>query len=229
MALSSNRDNVNGNWLKALWALELTKQGLRSYVTNTFEYLHKRIYSSIERAHRLSADVTCGDFRTENVVPCPTQDLCKREKCENHNTPDKSPRPCPAQLCDAVKDEIVRYHRHQKPKWRNTRSELWGSNPGPGPWELAKCFMPNGYTDSPSFEATDFHGVIWIFINCVEFQKRLSFEVGSTPNILSEVGFKMQITSVILHSCLVVNITIPNICTGCVRNFGQYANIRPPM
>ena len=107
MALSSNRDNVNGNWLKALWALELTKQGLRSYVTNTFEYLHKRIYSSIERAHRLSADVTCGDFRTENVVPCPTQDLCKREKCENHNTPDKSPRPCPAQLCDAVKDEIA--------------------------------------------------------------------------------------------------------------------------
>jgi len=186
MDIISNRDT--GNWVKACLALEITKRGLRNYVFTIFNNLHQRIYSSIVLAHRLPADVTCGDCQTENVVPCPTQGLCKRRQCEYHSTPDKSPRPCPAQLCDAVQDELVRYHRYQKPNWRNTKAELWGSNPGPGPWEIAKCFMPKGYQDKPTFEATDFHGVIWTLINCVDCQKGLSFQVGSTSNILSEVG-----------------------------------------
>jgi len=184
MDIISNRDT--GNWVKAHLALEVTKRGLRNYVFTIFNKLHQRIYSSIVLAHRLPADVTCGDCRTENVVPCPTQGLCQRPQCKYHSIPDKSPRPCPAQLCDAVQDELVRYHRHQKPNWRNTKAELWGSNHGP--WEMAKSFMPNGYTDKPTFEATDFHGVIWTLINCVDFQKEFSFRVGSKSNILSEVG-----------------------------------------
>jgi len=183
----ANRENKN--WVKASLALKITKEGLCDYVTSTFSNLHQKIYTSITHAHRLPAGASCHACQTENLVLCPSRGLCslKSGQCSYHDAPNKSPRPCPANICGTVRDEIVRYHRNNAPTMRNTRAHLWSSNPGPGPWEIAKCYMPYGYTDISSFEETDLHGVIRSLINCEDCQKGLSFQVGTTPNLLSEV------------------------------------------
>ncbi|XP_052768224.1 uncharacterized protein LOC128208716 [Mya arenaria] len=183
------------NWLKGSFALRITKEGLRDLVDGDSMSIQQNIYFSVLQARNLSPGTTCCHCLTETLFPCFTKGLCSHPRnCKIHGTPVKSHRPCPLLICDDVRDKIYRLHRFKGPSWKNSHADQWCVNH----WEIAKCFMPpDGYKNVCSFAETDYNGVISILINCTAFQQKLSFKVGTEPNILTQAR---NIGQIIRHS-----------------------------
>ncbi|XP_052791038.1 uncharacterized protein LOC128225064 [Mya arenaria] len=182
----------NQNWLKSSLALRITKSGLRGLAEDGSSRTQQNIHSSIQQANKLSPGTKCSQCLTENLFLCPTRGLCSNPRnCKFHNTPNKMQRPCPSQICGDFRNEIVSVHRFGNPSWKNTRSELWCTNH----WEVAKCFMGEGYQDVNYFDDTDFNGVISLMLNCKEYEVNFFAYVANVPNLLTEardVGRKVR-------------------------------------
>ncbi|XP_052819869.1 uncharacterized protein LOC128245683 [Mya arenaria] len=173
------------NWVKAALALNLTKEGLKGLVDDVLTCVHRDIYSTVRTSKGLPSGAECAHCFTENVLKCSTPKICTRtENCKFHNGPSKQYVPCPVGICEGVRDEIVRHHRFSGPSWKNTNADKWRTEP----WEIGKCFLPpDGYKTVSSIKDSDFNGVISVMINCEDFQNKLSFNVATQPNLLTEV------------------------------------------
>ncbi|KAH3826250.1 hypothetical protein DPMN_128146 [Dreissena polymorpha] len=167
MAADTNifTDKQTNNWFKACIALNLTKDGLTDFVVT--ELLN--VQTIVGRS--------CGHCFIQNLIPCPTQDVCKKRKqnkCSFHNS--QQPKSC--HTCDKVKQNITLLHRFKGPSWANTKAELWAMDP----WEIGKCYLPrDGYSSVSSVQESDFNGVVSIVLNCTHFQTCLSAACLSPP------------------------------------------------
>ncbi|KAH3779941.1 hypothetical protein DPMN_157750 [Dreissena polymorpha] len=90
MAANTNifTDKQSNNWFKACIALNVTKEGLAHFVDTEIKTVH------------IAVGRSCGNCCTENVVGCPTKEICKNTKNCNYYTQTKRPRQCPMKLCD---------------------------------------------------------------------------------------------------------------------------------
>ncbi|KAH3716694.1 hypothetical protein DPMN_059420 [Dreissena polymorpha] len=167
MAANTNifTEKQTNNWFKAYIALNWTKEGLTDFVVTELLNVQKTVGSS------------CGQCFIQNLIPCPTQDVCKKGKrtnCSFHNSLQY--KSC--QTCDKVKQNIKSLHRFNGPSWANTKAERWAIDP----WEIGKCYLPrDGYISVSSVQASDFNGVISIMLNCTHFQTCVSTACLSPP------------------------------------------------
>ncbi|XP_052237781.1 uncharacterized protein LOC127849098 [Dreissena polymorpha] len=167
MAADTNifTDKQTNNWFKACIALNLTKDGLTDLVVTELLNVQTKVGRS------------CGQCFIQNLIPCPTQDVCKKRKrnnCSFHNS--QQPKSC--QTCDKVKQNITLLHRFKGPSWANTKAELWATDP----WEIGKCYLPrDGYSSVSSVQESDVNGVVSIVLNCTHFQTCLSAACLSPP------------------------------------------------
>ncbi|XP_052810402.1 uncharacterized protein LOC128238479 [Mya arenaria] len=173
------------NWVKAAIALNITKQGLQDLVGDVLTCVHQDIYNTVRTSNGLPAGAICAQCFTENVLQCPTRGICTSlRNCRLHNSPTNKHVSCPNGICGNVHDEIIHHHRFNGPSWKNTNADKWCTSP----WEIGKCFLPpDGYKTVSSVNDSDFNGVISVMMNCNDFQNRLSFNVGTQTNLLSEV------------------------------------------
>ncbi|XP_052819698.1 uncharacterized protein LOC128245540 [Mya arenaria] len=173
------------NWVKAALALNITKDGLQDFLEDVLTCVHQDIYSTVRTSKGLPGGAACALCFTENVLKCPTRRICtSHENCRFHNGPSKQYVPCPNGICEGVRDEIIQHHRSSGPSWKNTNAGKWSTIP----WEIGKCFLPpDGYKTVSSIKDSDFNGVISVMMNCKDFQNKLSFNVATQPNLLTEV------------------------------------------
>ncbi|KAH3791065.1 uncharacterized protein LOC127841973 isoform X1 [Dreissena polymorpha] len=163
------------NWLKALLAINIAKSGLEQFAENEAKTLHGNIYNAI----LTSGAVACTGCQTANLLKCPSLGICKKRGAQGlctsvHDTASKQPRPCPANVCNKVLNEIAKQHKYHNPSWKNTVAIHWASNP----WEIAKAyFPPEGYAEKASAQDTDFNGIISFFMNCKHFDNKFSFPI----------------------------------------------------
>ncbi|XP_052820901.1 uncharacterized protein LOC128246639 [Mya arenaria] len=171
------------NWVKAAFALNITKDGLQDFLEDVLTCVHQDIYSTARTSKGPRSGATCAHCFTENVLKCPTRGICTSTRnCRFH--PQKLYAPCPYEICEGVRDEIVKHHRFSGPSWKNTNADKWSTIP----WEIGKCFLPpDGYKTVSSIKDTDFNGVISVMINCEDFKTKLSFNVATQQNLLTEV------------------------------------------
>ncbi|KAH3824906.1 hypothetical protein DPMN_126765 [Dreissena polymorpha] len=118
MAASTNifAEKETNNWFKACLALICTKEGLTNFIGTELQRVHAAVGGN------------CGNCSIENLMSCPTPDLCnnrKRNNCMFHQT--KVFQQC--QICDQVKQKIISFHRFYNPSWRNTNAERWATEP----------------------------------------------------------------------------------------------------
>ncbi|XP_052229126.1 uncharacterized protein LOC127843272 isoform X2 [Dreissena polymorpha] len=175
------------NWLKAWLALNITKDGLHEFVDREVKQFKTGIYQNITSTLGLSANTTCTSCLTANILPCPTQGVCKKSGRKSyicmHDTPSKRYRPCPLSICEKVRDDIKNDHRFNGPSWKNTCAEQWACNH----WQIGKCFMPpDGYIGVTSIRDTDFNGVISVMLNCKHFDNLMSFSIA--PMSARDIG-----------------------------------------
>lgn len=106
------------------------------FVEREIKLVHQQIIN------KLPAGAICNSCTTQNVVLCPTKDVCTIErsgKCRFHSV---LPTSCPNKICDTIAKEIKSIHNYNTPSWRNTDASRWCTSA----WELAKCFLPSdGY------------------------------------------------------------------------------------
>ncbi|XP_052771660.1 uncharacterized protein LOC128211200 [Mya arenaria] len=173
------------NWIKAALALKITKDGLQDFLEDVLTCVHQDIYSTVRTSKGLPSRAACAHCFTENVLKCPTRGICTSTRnCRFHNCPQKLYAPCPNGICEGVRDEIVKHHRFSGPSWKNTNADKWSTIP----WEIGKCFLPpDGYKTVSSIKDSDFNGVISVMMNCEDFQNKLSFNVATQQNLLTEV------------------------------------------
>ncbi|XP_052760642.1 uncharacterized protein LOC128203316 [Mya arenaria] len=173
------------NWVKAALALNITKDGLQDFLEDVLTCVHQDIYSTVRTSKGLPPGAACAHCFTENVLKCPTRGICTSTRnCRFHNYPQKLYAPCPNGICEGVRDEIVKHHRFSGPSWKNTNADKWSTIP----WEIGKCFLPpDGYKTVSSIKDSDFNGVISVMINCEDFKTKLSFNVATQQNLLTEV------------------------------------------
>ncbi|XP_052760975.1 uncharacterized protein LOC128203555 [Mya arenaria] len=173
------------NWVKAAFALNITKDGLHDFLEDVLTCVHQDIYSAVRTSKGLPSGAACAHCFTENVLMCPTRGICTSTRnCRFHNCPQKLYAPCPNGICEGVRDEIIKHHRFSGPSWKNTNADKWSTIP----WEIGKCFLPpDGYKTVSSIKDSDFNGMISVMINCEDFKTKLSFNVATQQNLLTEV------------------------------------------
>ncbi|XP_052759623.1 uncharacterized protein LOC128202647 [Mya arenaria] len=173
------------NWVKAALALNITKDGLQDFLEDVLTCVHQDIYSAVRTSKALPSGAACAHCFTENLLMCPTRGICTSTRnCRFHNCPQKLYAPCPNGICEGVRDEIIKHHRFSGPSWKNTNADKWSTIP----WEIGKCFLPpDGYKTVSSIKDSDFNGVISVMINCEDFKTKLSFNVATQQNLLTEV------------------------------------------
>ncbi|XP_052811493.1 uncharacterized protein CXorf38 homolog [Mya arenaria] len=182
------REKQAKNWIKAALALNITKEGLHEFVEDVLTCVHHDIYNTIRTSKSLQSGAICLHCFTENVLQCPTRGICTSPKnCRFHKAANQMYVPCPNGICGGVRNEIIQHHRFTGPSWMNTNADKWCTSP----WEIGKCFLPpDGYKTVSSVKDSDFNSVISVMMNCKDFEKKLSFNIGAKTNLLSEVrGF----------------------------------------
>jgi hypothetical protein len=152
-------------WLKANLAINITKSGIEECVDKEISNYHAAILDSVRTPEQILQGELCHDCTTENVLCCPTRQICKRNRagtCSFHNTPTALNRPCPKNICDKLREKIRRSHEFNSPSWKNTRAERWCTYH----WEIAKCYMPpDGYFAVDSLTDTDLNGILSVIMN----------------------------------------------------------------
>ncbi|XP_052233042.1 uncharacterized protein LOC127845905 [Dreissena polymorpha] len=204
------------NWLKAWMAVDIAKSGLEQFVDNEAKTLHTNIYNTIWSSSQGAA--ACIGCHTANLLKCPTQGVCKKKgahgNCTSmHDNAAKQPRPCPANVCTKVHDEIVKQHAFSNPSWKNTSASQWAKHP----WEIAKAyFPPDGYVGKTSVQDTDFNAIISFMMNCNQIHNKLSFTIArgkyNPPCLLTKAR---DIGRTVRHSpqCKVTDLDLQEIFT----------------
>ncbi|XP_052214985.1 uncharacterized protein LOC127833643 isoform X3 [Dreissena polymorpha] len=204
------------NWLKTWLAVDIAKSGLEQFVENEAKTIHTNIFNNVWSIN--SSQATCSVCQTANLLKCPTQGVCNKHGAHStctsmHDNAAKQPRPCPANVCNQVQDEIVKKHKFKKPSWKNTIAQQWTTNP----WQIAKAyFPPDGYAGQCSVQETDFNGIISFMMNCKHFDNKFSFPIAAgkpnTPCLLTKAR---EIGRTVRHSsqCKVTDPDLQDIFT----------------
>ena len=160
------------NWVKCALGLNLTQQGLTDFIGTQMNIIHAHIYRTLYK--------TCSICSTQHILPCPSTGVCKikNRSCSFHSTSFLKPRKCPNNVCDNVRKEITKMHRYNLVQWTNTDAGIWASNY----WEIAKCFLPYGYSAVPNITEADLSGLLTLIINCKEIDKSLTTKVDPVKN-----------------------------------------------
>ncbi|WAR15828.1 hypothetical protein MAR_030422, partial [Mya arenaria] len=167
-------------WLKYLLA---PTYGLRNLAEHGSFETQRNILSSILADKGQSRVAICTMCMTANLFRCPTRGLCShKQNCKFHNTETKQYRPCPNRICEDFRDKICELHRYGRPSWKNTRAELWCTNH----FEVAKCFMAEGYEDVTSFKNLDLNGTLDLVVNCTEYESYFPLLLTYPKEILTE-------------------------------------------
>ncbi|KAH3811271.1 uncharacterized protein LOC127836583 [Dreissena polymorpha] len=208
------------NWLKAWLAVDITKSGLEQFVENGAKTLHTNIFNNVWSINISQA--TCSGCQIANLLECPTKGVCNKHGAQStctsmHDNAAKQPRPCPANVCNKVHDEIVKQHKFKKPSWKNTIAQQWTTNP----WQIAKAyFPPDGYAGQCSVQETDFNGIISFMMNCKDFDNKFSFPIATgkhnAPCLLTKAR---EIGRIVRHSsqCKVTDADLQDIFTTLTK------------
>ncbi|XP_045163497.2 uncharacterized protein LOC123527868 [Mercenaria mercenaria] len=152
------------NWIKASYAGNVAKEGLEDIVFNIILKFHQNILAGILTEQQVRNDTTCSECLTENILPCPTRNICVNQSgiCSFHNNERKKYRICPNGICDKLREEIKKSHKYRNPSWKNTRAEEWCVNS----WEIGKCYLPReGYLAVTKVTEMDLNGLLNVMIN----------------------------------------------------------------
>ncbi|XP_060562498.1 uncharacterized protein CXorf38-like, partial [Ruditapes philippinarum] len=175
------------NWVKAQLAVLFTKEGLEPFVCNEIHQFQLKCLDDICYHNGLFNGICCSSCCTENLVNCPTDNICKirHRKCTYHRNVATRYHSsgCPNKICHNFKSEIQNAHRYNDPSFKNTDASQWCSDF----WEVAKCFMPpDGYKDKASATETDFNGIISIILNYKDFQGKLHENLNNKTNVFEK-------------------------------------------
>ena len=180
MAALDPLDN-NRNWVRAAMGLKYLKEGLESFVENEIVKLQTSFLQDIRSTHGLPMTATCNQCTLNQILS----------------------GKCPNKLCDKIAVKIVAQHRFTQkdqngraknknaPCWKNTDVKKWCSSP----WEIAKCFMANGYSRIMSVKETDCTAILSVLINCLSLQNTLTTRINPPKDIISKVSFHSWIMS----------------------------------
>ncbi|XP_053378890.1 uncharacterized protein LOC123526342 isoform X1 [Mercenaria mercenaria] len=185
------------NWLRGALAVLFAKQGLQSFVVDELTQFQRDLLTLIFKNNNLPTGTrVCTNCTTENVLKCRTHNFCpKGRQCNMHDAsvPDKTPKPCPNNICHAVKDAIRREHRYNGPSWKNANAKGWCTDVT----EIAKCYMPDGYTNVTTITDTDFNGILAVILNNKRFKSKMTAPLNSPVNVCTEAR---EVSRVIRHS-----------------------------
>lgn len=180
------RTTETQNWFKCALALQITKIGLLKFITEGINQCQSHCIQSVSEENKLSSNSVCSSCTTQDVLPCPTKDICFRRKnrsCSFHAMPPRII--CPNGICDRLVDKIKTEHRYSSPSWLNTNALKWCSSS----WEFAKCYFPkDGYEGISSPKETDFNGIISVVINCKRFDRFYKSRSSKSGNICEQVN-----------------------------------------
>ncbi|TNM98039.1 hypothetical protein fugu_014285 [Takifugu bimaculatus] len=125
------------NWLKASYCLKLLKDGLLPFITLQMKGFHADLLS---RNCRLKEP--CKNFcRTRGTTLC-----------------------SPCWTCEEWKKTILRHHRQKNVtlNWGNCSPPQWRT----AYWELAKAYMPRGYSEVKTVEQCDASALLNLINSC---------------------------------------------------------------
>lgn len=167
------RDKTFQCWIKASLGLCITREGLLDFVKKVVSEFHRESLRKALSAEEIEQGEVCTNCHKENILKCPTKSLCKLKagKCFIHDKEQWQVRPCPKNICDVLRDEIIKAHSFHNPSWKNTNAEQWCTNA----WEFAKCYMPpDGYLEVKSIEDTDLNGILSVMTNLKRLKRKIS-------------------------------------------------------
>ncbi|XP_060577692.1 uncharacterized protein LOC132734845 [Ruditapes philippinarum] len=175
------------NWVKAQLAVLFTKEGLEPFVCNEIHQFQLKCLDDICYNNGLYSGTCCSMCCMENLVNCPTDNICKvrHRKCTYHrNVATRyNSSGCPNSICHYLKTKIQNAHRYNGPSFKNTDATQWCSNF----WEVVKCFMPpDGYKDKASATETDFNGIISVILNYKDVQGKIHENLNNMTNMFEE-------------------------------------------
>lgn len=181
------KDKRFENWIKAHLAISTATEVIRDSIDKTITDFHEKILRDTKQK---TGGILCYNCTNEDILPCTTKSVCikKGGVCQFHSS--KQYRPCPNNVCDFIRNAIKKAHINKCPRWKNTRAEKWCSEA----WELAKCYMPDGYSDVTEVGNTDFNGLISVMLNQRDFKlkeksalyKQVYLSLAHLPFALSE-------------------------------------------
>ena len=162
------------NWVKSALALKFTQQGITGFIQTTTKSINANILQG------LGIKGNCGVCLMPNILQCPTCGLCKVKHgtCSFHSCPSLQPLKCPNNICDKIRQEIVKRHRYPSSvQWTNTDATKWTSDY----WEFAKCYLPKGYAATKNETEADLPGLLSFIINCKDVDNYLNVTAKVDP------------------------------------------------
>ena len=143
------QDNMFVNWLKVTYGLVHVKDGLSPVTGRIMSDFQKEINDEIKyNIVGACSSISC----TSNSIKNPDQFVC-----ENN-------------LCDNILRRIAAEHINKKLiVWKNCEMREWPKNC----WEIAKAYMPRGYSSSTGPNDTDCSGLLHLVCNCKQFRTKI--------------------------------------------------------
>ena len=181
------KNKLYHNWIKGALGLKILKKGVLQVVKDAINKQHTDFLQDIS-SQLGHSNVICNQCVTQNVLPCGKNCKHINKVCQTHNQPNLMPRPCPNNVCSTLYDMIKDQHRFKSPSWKNTDASLWCTTP----WEIAKCYVGDGYADKPTAEEMDCSGILSIIINAQFMQNIMTTPIDpkSKSDIFCKVSLK---------------------------------------
>lgn len=179
-------------WLKGALAILFVKEALAEFVDSEIKQFQKDVLQNIITSKGLPQGTTCSSCTTASLLKCPTGKFCDTgRKCKAHTSIHavRSPIRCPKALCNELKDAILTEHRFKEPFWKNTEAQRWCTDA----FHIAKCYMPEGYSDVKTINETDFNGILSVIINNKRFQNKMKAKLDMKPNVCTKVGHPLSL------------------------------------
>ena len=168
------QDPLYVNFLSVGLGLEHLYEGLADFVQSNVEGYHDDLVlkTATELKSKLPIDCSKQTFFSKNNNNVPKYE-CR--SCTSGSS-DKSlcDKNCQNIVCDLLANKIKGQHRTMRPNWKNSDPSIWTRNP----WEVAKCFLPPGYSHTTSAKDTDATGLL----NIIIFMKHISGHILGIPD-----------------------------------------------
>ncbi|TNM98036.1 hypothetical protein fugu_014282, partial [Takifugu bimaculatus] len=174
------------NWLKASYCLKLLKDGLLPFITHQMKGFHADLLS---RNCRLKEP--CKNFcRTRGTtfhIRCIVMHVCCICSSAHH-----------AGTCEEWKKTILRHHRQKNVtlNWGNCSPPQWRT----AYWELAKAYMPRGYSEVKTVEQCDASALLNLINSCdcflsvdVDYVMNATFSVYVTDGEQSDSASELEV------------------------------------
>ena len=189
MALKPIEDPLYVNFLSVGLSLQYHQKGLVDFVQTSVEGYHGELLLKTAFDLKSTLPIDCSkqnwflkDKKTPPKYECRSCTPYSSDKrhCDNN---------CQNMVCQTLANNIRIQHRTMKPNWNNSNPSSWTSNP----WEVAKCFLPPGYSHTTSAKDTDATGLL----NIIIFMKQIGGHILS----IHDNDFKAQ-TDVFSKVCI---------------------------